>query len=163
MATAGRPFLLLPLFLVLALGCNKSATPAGVSGKVTYKGQPVPAGSITFHLPAGGIFKYPIRDGAYSGSDLPAGEMAVTIETESQNTNDPTKPKRTYGQGKDSAGGGAPDYAAKMKEAGRIPAGAVTTGGEYVKIPEKYATKEKSPLKVTLTNGKNVNDFDLTD
>ncbi|MFL5242269.1 MAG: hypothetical protein ACJ8FY_09190 [Gemmataceae bacterium] len=159
MASKGPLVLAVALFLVVLPGCTKSATPAGVSGKVTYKGDPIPAGSITFHMPDGGIFSYPIRNGTYSGTDLPAGEMIVTIETESANKEG--RPKATYGRGGGSGGG--EDYKARMQKMGKVPETAEAGTGEYVKIPSKYGVKDKSPLRANLTKGKNTNDFDLTD
>ncbi len=157
-----RLFLVLPLFLALVPGCSKnSATPCSVNGKITYKGEIVPAGSITFHVAEGGIFTYSLKDGAYSGTDLPAAEMVVTIETESANPKG--RPNATYGgQGREGA---SPDaYAAKMREMGKVPEGAApANAGGYVKIPDKYSSKDKTPLKVTLTKGKNEKNFDLTD
>jgi hypothetical protein len=163
MTTICRLLMTLPLFLALVLGCNKnSTTPSSVSGKITYKGEIVPAGSITFHTPEGGIFSYSLKEGTYSGTDLPAVEMIVTIETESANPKGP--PKQSYGAAQGRAGADPSDMRAKMEEMGKIPASAApANAGGYVKIPVKYASKDKSPLKVTLTKGKNVNDFDLTD
>jgi hypothetical protein len=43
-----------------------------------------------------------------------------------------------------------------------VPEGPIISG-KYVKIPEKYRTKETSPLKVNLTKGNNDNNFDLKD
>jgi hypothetical protein len=161
MTMISRILIAIPLLLTLTVGCEKNPNaPSGVSGKVTYKGEVVPAGTITFHAPKGGIFSYSLTDGKYSGSQLPAEEMIVTIETESLNPN-VTKP--TYGMGGNKAG--APDQQrAKMEELGRLPKSAApANAGPYVKIPAKYATKDKSPLKVKLTNGSNANDFELTD
>jgi len=152
-------FLALPLFLAVVSGCNDSATPATVSGKITYKGETVPSGSLTFHTEQGGIFSYSLKDGEYFGTDLPAGEYVVTVETESANPN-PNLPKMAQpgGKGKDPAA----DYKKKMEEMGKVPA---TPGnaGPYVKIPSRYDSKKTSPLKVTVTRGKNTNDFALTD
>jgi hypothetical protein len=162
MTTICRILIATPLFLAFAVGCSKNANaPSGVSGKVTYKGEALPAGTITFHAPKGGIFSYPLTDGKYSGSQLPAEEMIVTVETEDLN---PDNVKPTYGMGQGKQAGAPDQQRAKMEELGRLPKNAApANAGRYVKIPAKYATKDKSPLKVKLTNGNNVNDFDLTD
>jgi hypothetical protein len=163
MTLTRRFALALLVFVVLLSGCSKSQTPSRVSGKVTYKGQPVPAGTITFHIPEGGIFYYPLSpDGTYSGANLPATEMVVTVETESVNPKG--HPQMAYGgkAAKGKTGNDPNDYMAKMKERGMVPQGAIAKG-EYVKIPAKYADKATSPLKVNLTKGNNVNDFELTD
>jgi hypothetical protein len=156
-----RWFLLtLPLFLVFALGCSHSKTPSKVFGKVTYKGQPVTAGTVAFHRlgeEQSGSFSFPLKsDGTYSGSCTLAEEMAVTIDTESANPKKVT-PKYVQRGGKDPSAA----YMEKMKERGHVPA--ETDKGQYVKIPPKYADKTKSPLRVTLKKGENELNFDLTD
>jgi hypothetical protein len=164
MTPTGRLLLLLSLFLVVVSGCNTSATPARVSGAITYKGEPVPAGSITFQADQGGVFTYAISaDGMYTGTDLPAGDMIVTIETESVNPQAAAgRPKATMpGAGGKKEGANPNDYMEKMKAMGKMPDSPAV--GKYVKIPAKYADKAKSGLKVTLKAGSNVNDFPLTD
>jgi hypothetical protein len=88
--------------------------------------------------------------------------MIVCIDTEILNRNVEGRPKATYGMEKDQAGSvmGIED---KMRAMGRAPADAGKTGGTYVKIPPKYAEKDKSPLRVKLSRGSNSKDFDLTD
>jgi hypothetical protein len=157
------------MFLAVVSGCNQSGTPANVSGKITYKGEVVSSGSIAFHPVApksteqGGLgsFPYPLVNGTYSGSDLPTGEYVVTVETESANP-DQKRPKKAE-PGAGNKGDPAADYAKKMQEMGKAPTDGAANVGPYVKIPTKYAQKNTSPLKVTLTKGKNSNDFDLTD
>jgi len=142
--------LLFLLSLALVLGCGTSKTPARLSGKVTYKDAPVKGGTINLYPKEGGYTIDINSDGTYDKAGLPSGDVDVTIETES------IKPRELpkYGGGKGGkdmtsppppgAGGGAPK-------------------GEYVKIPEKYAKKETSGLKVTLQPGANTKDFPLTD
>jgi hypothetical protein len=74
-----------------APGCgNKRVT---VEGTVTYKGTPVPAGYLVkFHGPGDhlevGIID---EDGAYAVTDIPPGEVQVTVEDDPGMA--PTKPK----------------------------------------------------------------------
>ena len=73
----------------LVLGCKSENpnAPGRVSGKVTYNGQPVTGGTVTFHSKKDGA-KIPVSissDGRYSAFDIPDGEMDVTVETESLN------------------------------------------------------------------------------
>jgi hypothetical protein len=158
--------LLLPLLLVVAAGCNTSNTPARVSGKITYKGNPVTAGTITFYRQGDthGIFYYTImEDGTYSGADLPAETLDVTIETESANPK--SHPQTQYGakQGAGGKAGADPnEYMKKMQERGAIPGGPANKG-PYVQIPLKYNDKAKSGLTVTLGAGRNEKNFELTD
>jgi hemoglobin len=64
---------------------EKGAEDAGtVSGKVTYKGVPVPAGTIAFHPKEGKAISAKLsEDGSYSADMVPPGEYAVTVETDS--------------------------------------------------------------------------------
>jgi len=153
-----RLFLVWLPLLLLVPGCNTSNTPARVSGKITYKGEVVPAGSITFHAPEGGIYPFVIQNGTYTGADLPAVEMDVTIETETAN---PNARNASYGT-KGKEGGNPSEYEKKMRDMGKVPEGPANKGG-YLKIPAKYHDKKSANLKRTLTKGENKLDFDLTD
>jgi len=167
-----RLFLLLPLVAAFAIGCgakNPNA-PAKVSGTVTYKGNKVTGGSLTFHTKDAGAYTCAIRaDGTYSGVDLPAGELVVTVETESIN---PKTKMPEYKGGQDpraamygGKAGGAPKPPAGAKvEASPKPEGSPESEETvYVKIPAKYNDPGKSGLTVTLAAGSNTKDFDLTD
>jgi hypothetical protein len=156
----------LPLFLVLALGCsgNKNA-PSTVSGKITYKGEQVTKGTVTFH-PAEGP-PYPIAigsDGTYSMTDVPTGDMVVTVETESAKQQTmPTYGGRMGKQAEAEANKG--EAKGRMGPGGGSPAPSdfQQGGGKYTKIPDKYSKKETSPLKTNLTRGKNTFDIPLED
>jgi hypothetical protein len=163
MTSLRRFLLLLPLILVIAVGCSKSRTPCSVYGKVSYKGQPVTGGTISFHRVSeelSGSYGFPIKaDGTYEGSSMPAEEYIVTVETESINKD---RPIPTYSGGGQNKGIQANDYREKMKKMGKMP-GVTEEQGTYVKIPAKYNEKDKSGLKVKLDNGKNKKDIDLAD
>ena len=86
----------------------------------------------------------------------------MEIETESANQGKPQQ----YGGGR--AGGGAPKNLPEGMQGGGggmspMPAGANTAQGTYIKIPAKYADKDKSGLTVSLNKGQNQKDFELTD
>jgi hypothetical protein len=147
MRTHVRPLLLLPLVLVLACGCGGRA--AKLSGHVTYKGQPVGGGSVSFYPKTGGGYSAIIApDGTYTTTDLPPGEMAVAIETESAKGKEITE----------QTGGGG--HKAPMSPRPGAGEGA-PRGGQYVKIPDKYKNQETSGLSVTLTSGPQTKDFPL--
>ena len=60
-------------FLALAVGCSSKPKPAQLSGTVKFKGQPVPAGWISFtpDVAAGGsgpVKVYQIKEGVYDSS-----------------------------------------------------------------------------------------------
>ncbi|HJZ92336.1 MAG TPA: hypothetical protein VKE40_15780 [Gemmataceae bacterium] len=171
MTSKGR--FLASLFLVcglLLVGCKKTNqfAPAKLSGKVTYGGAPVTAGTMIFHAADGSQFPTMIgSDGSY-GIELPVGEMVVTIETESVNPKRkvPVYDANTAGSGGfgklygKSGGGGGPG---RKKTEDSTPEGASSSAELYVKIPARYADKGKSGLTVTLAAGSNKKDFDLTD
>ncbi len=138
-----------------ALGCSKANpnAPAKVSGTLTYKGQPIKAGTLAFHTPEGVSYSGQISpDGTYSGTDLPTGELIVTVETEHLN---PSK----------KAGGAEMERRMKMMGQQKPPAGMPTSTPEeyYIKIPSKYANPKTSPLTVTLSPGRQVKNLELTD
>jgi hypothetical protein len=134
---------------------------------VKFKGQLVKAGTIQFHSKDAGTFRAPIRDnGTYSLSDLPTGDLVVTIETESAN---PDIVMPTYG-GKPApaAGGGAamPEAAAKQIEGLKLsksPPPPQPSRENYVKIPQRYSDPAQSGLTVNLGRGSQTKDFDLTE
>jgi hypothetical protein len=69
--TVGR--FLVAVFLAAALGCSAKPEPSQLSGKVTFKGQPVPAGWISFtpDVAAGGLGEVrvlQIKNGVYDSS-----------------------------------------------------------------------------------------------
>lgn len=164
MSAMNRQACFLPLALLLALGCSSnSQTPARVSGKVVYNGQPVSAGTISFHrigAEQAGAYTFPLQaDGAFSGTGMPAEEMVVTVETESAN---PKHVAPTYSQ-PGQKGGNSPtaEYDRMMREKGNAPIAG--NPGEYVKIPQQYGDKSTSPLRQPLKNGKNELTITLTD
>src|SRR5438067_12731326 len=71
MARAAGRLAAVAVVLALAAGCGggaKKLPVAMVSGKVTFKGQPVPAGFITFQAEQGPVKSAEIRDGVYDTS-----------------------------------------------------------------------------------------------
>jgi hypothetical protein len=150
MSPMGRLVLASALLVLVALGCgykNPNA-PASVTGKVTYKGKPVPAGTVRFHSQdAGSVTCQLDVDGSYSSTDVPAKEMTVTVETES------AKPTDTPANQARKQSGSAPPPPGSEK----------SKPLEYVKIPEKYAKTKDTPLKTTLKPGKNTYNIELTD
>ena len=133
-----RIYLVLSFVLIPLIGCGATNNKGQLSGKVAYKGQPVPLGTIYFHSTNGGRISAPIKDGLYQTSDVPAGECTVTISTVSAHA----VPLTTDTKGK------APS--------------ASKEGGEF-KIPKKYADQKTSGLSFTVTGSAQTKDFDLTD
>jgi hypothetical protein len=126
MARAGT----LLIALILLTGCEPSG-PATVTGKVTFDGAPVKAGTVGFHPDRGMTPYYAIiqPDGTYSlttetVATIPAGSYTVTVN----------------GQEPPRASKGPP-------------------GPGKVITPQKYADKATSPLRASVRPG--VNTIDL--
>jgi hypothetical protein len=145
---AFRVFVGCALILAVGLlaGCGGGKKKLSLSGKVTYKGEPVTGGSVTLH-PTDGKTKpltAPLNaDGTYSVTPPALGEMKVAISTES--VRGQTGDRYPMMKGKDK---GSADASKMFK---------------YKEIPTKYANPETSKLSVTIVDGPNVKDFDLTD
>lgn len=145
------------LLACLALGCGGSNphAPGNISGSVSYKGKPVPAGTVQYVTSDGVAYSSPIaKDGTYSITDLPIGELVVVVETDSAKEHAAPKGKdvdrrmshQQQRPGSDG-GGAAPEPEAPV----------------YVKIPEKYGKAKTSPLTYTVKVGRNTNSIELTD
>jgi hypothetical protein len=150
-------FLGLALGLAALAGCTTNPqAPARISGTVTYKGSPVPAGTVVFHTPEQGSYAARLNtDGTYEVRDVPKGKMTVTVETESVNPN--KKNPETYGGSK-----GAKQYAERLAAEGRAAA-EKTPPEQYMKIPSKYADRETTPLSIDAAAGAQIQNFPLTD
>jgi hypothetical protein len=145
----------LVILAVAVLGCSKnSIAPAKVSGSVSYKGQPIKGGTMQFHGPDGVAYNALLSsDGTYTATDIPEGELVVTIETESANP-----AKKTAAQG--------PDAAKRMSGGQKAPEGRGSGPDPvqfYTKIPAKFANAKTSPITVTVKSGRQVKDIELTD
>jgi hypothetical protein len=142
-------------FLYIA-GCSSSSSTATLSGKVTYRAQPLTGGTIWLHPREAAAGKYPPRysgtirlDGTFTVTGVPLGSMVVTIDTKSVNGLSGTS-------GMARAEGVNPIMKGKMM--GKLAGGPV-----YVAIPAKYADAKTSGLSWETTGGKQSQDFDLRD
>jgi hypothetical protein len=77
-ARAFSGLLLLPLILCGA-GCSDNK-PLTVKGSVSYQGKPIPAGIVKFYGSGNRSSMAYVRDGAFTVTDLPPGEVKVTVE-----------------------------------------------------------------------------------
>jgi hypothetical protein len=141
----------LPLLtlILLAAGCSgsKATNSASISGKLSYKGDPIKAGVMQFHTQEQGVYAATINpDGTYTATQLPIGTVVVTVETESIN---PNRKQTNYGRGKNQM---------KMSKAETTPPTL-----EYLQIPPKYAQATTSGITIELKPGKNKQNLDLTD
>lgn len=164
------------LFAGLAVGCGSSNTPASIKGKVTYKGQPLPGGGITF-TGDGGSYPGSINsDGTYAVKDVPVGNFAIIVETESVNPKGGTSAddKDLNKKNKQQAKGIEQARQQRMKEEGIGGGGGGGGGGfgpappevlaaMYLKIPAKYSDKRTSGLRMDVVRGEQTKDIELTD
>ena len=159
----------------VAVGCSKPPHTSKVSGTVTYKGQPVKAGTI-YLVTDQGQYETALRpDGSYQFNDIPTGLAVVVIETEMFNP----EPKTPNYNNKMAAGitKNYSEYDAKVG-GGKMAKGGGKTGDEpntvppeqreqlakvYVKIPKKYSNPRTSDLSFTVEPGAQVKDFELMD
>lgn len=137
--------------MVLAGGCASKAT---ITGTVTYKGEPIPSGSITFTPESGApLVNAPIRDGKYTAEDVPMGNAKVSIMSMYMSGRpspmmDPGK-REKMAPPKD-----APPEAQKAFERS-------TQFKKGLKIPEKYVDPQQSGLTYTVQRGPQTKDFNL--
>jgi hypothetical protein len=166
---AGGAALTAALLVVGCQGGNPNA-PARVTGRVTYGGNPVTGGSVTFYYKDGVQLTFVIDpDGTYEAIDVPAGDVTVTVETESVNPDNPANKKGDYGM---TGGGMGAKYGrkgpvakapkGKGAQSSPIPEGA-TSEVAYIKIPKKYSDPKASGLSASIKDGKQTHNFELTD
>jgi hypothetical protein len=157
------------------LGCS-GAKRGSVTGTVTYKGQPVKAGTVYFYHDEGGTYQSELKpDGSYQFMDVPTGSVVAVVNNEMFNPDQ--KPVSYTQQQKQFAKGygkGLSEYDAKMGKGGgekkEAAAGASLPKEQrdalakvYVKLPTKYANSRTSPLTYTIERGRQVKDLELSD
>jgi hypothetical protein len=147
--------------VVVVLGCSSDDSGLGsrykVTGKVTYKGAPLPHGTVTFvpvkpPVPEGRSATGQIKDGYFSLSTTGNNDGAlpgeynvavVAMDIDLASAVDKTQPLQKIHEGD-------PAHQKALKNAKKL-------------IPDKYGLSEKSGLKATVTTGSNDFTFDLTD
>lgn len=133
------------LLLTWALsGCGSPT--AEVSGIVTYKGRPLPSGTVLFHSAEGRIEHGLVTaEGRYTIVEAPLGSVRITVQSHAQAPKElPTR-------------GGKPPA---------TPAGPSTPAiekrdGKYVQIPRHYLDPAKSGLTYVVQAGSQTHDIDL--
>ena len=140
---------------LVLVGCGPDRPEmATVTGKVTYRGAPVPEGQIMFYPENGRMASGAIAaDGTYelttydSGDGALLGRHVVTITSRRVSGGRP-EPKTFEEEVRTAADKNAP----------RAPAVKVTW-----LAPEKYSDRRTSPLAREVQRGENVCDFDLSE
>jgi len=137
-------FLVWPLLLAL-VGCGRGG--GTVSGKVTFNGQPVPSGTVTFVSADGHAFPTIIQeDGSYVVEHVATGPATITVVTPPP----PAPPPRSTPKGSPGAGSDTSAEAAGMKPQIKV-----------VSVPAKYADPKTSGLSYTVTSGSQTYDIPL--
>ena len=68
------------LLLAIVSGCRPTGPATGeVSGTVSYKGQPLPTGTVIFVGPDKRIARSLIKDGSYKIRDAPVGQVTIGV------------------------------------------------------------------------------------
>jgi hypothetical protein len=122
------------LLACLVAGCGSSDKLARykITGKVTFQGQPVEEGQITFEDPTNGqVNSGTLSSGGNYSTELPAGDFKVSISPPLVETK--------------GTGDSPPDMIPKKVN----------------NIPKKYWVQEKSGLSATVAKDKRTFDFDL--
>jgi hypothetical protein len=121
------------VFAVVA-GCSKGPRTGEVYGKVTFKGQPVREGTVTFLNPTeGGAAEAQINtDGTYAVKNVVVGEYLVVI---------------------------TPPIHIVDTDPGKSPPAPVEKPAPN--IPQKYRQQGSTTLKAVVTQGKNEHNFDM--
>ena len=127
-----RLFFYLLISFVCFSGCSSNDTSTGtISGKVRYKDNPVPGGTITFHITSEKGIKTAVgilqKDGSFEIKKAAVGSAKVTVETDTVN------PGEQQAQ----------------------------SSSNYVEIPKQYNSVETSGLTMDIKQGENKKTFEL--
>jgi hypothetical protein len=137
--------------LVVALTLTGCGANGSVSGKVSYKGEPVGGGTVLF-VPQGqqSLSARINADGTYSIEKIAAGPVKISVETKTaQQVKGPPRGMPT------------PPPGAIPKDAPSIYNQPSQPQGKYVPIPENYADPDKSELTYTVIGGSQTHNIDL--
>jgi hypothetical protein len=161
------PCLLVALSLVVAAGCGSGR--GKVSGRVLFKGEPLPGGLVNFRPadPRHNAVTAQLDEEGHYEAVLPVGEVRVSID----NRHLQPPPKRVRGQPKDLPL--KPEVRKQMAEAKlaqdpaeHLPPESTAANpsnppGRYVEIPPRYYEPENSGLEFTVHGGDQEKDFEL--
>jgi hypothetical protein len=135
--------------LVVAVGCRSQGS---VTGKVTFNGEPMPGGTVSF-LPVkgtgGGNATIDPKDGSYHMDKLPVGKVKVAVLP----AQEPKLPKGVKGIG--------PPKDTPLPEEAKGAFNLGKGGGKYVPVPKEYTDPETSKLEVEVKPGQNTYNIDL--
>jgi hypothetical protein len=143
-------------------GCTKSLHETQheeVSGKVFFKGKPLPGGRVTFAAIEGGFASTrPIDENGNYKINAPIGDVLISVDNRMFLPRDAAK----KGKGKGSAQTKGPDHHPKRPDSQAAEA-EPAKGRRYVPIPERYANCDTSGLTYTVKPGPQSHDIELSD
>jgi hypothetical protein len=153
------------LIVCLLLGTAGCASNGTISGKVLYRGKPLPGGTVTF-LPAGGkgAFNSEIQqDGSYNLTQVPPGEVTIIVETESKNPAPQINPQVGAKEAKNvkNMREKRQEEKTRMLEWRTRSQPRLPSKEQYVPIPASYKDPDKSGLTYTVTGGSQTYDIEL--
>ncbi len=132
------------LLAVTIAGCGPR--PASVSGTVTFKGRPLPSGTVMFHGSDGNVRHGSIlENGKYTITEAPLGAVRITVQSH------PVLPTRITGRFS-TPPAAPPELTPKAPDEGKT---------REVPIPPRYKDPEKSGLTYTVNAGSQTHDIDL--
>ncbi len=145
--------LLLSGLLVAAVGCGAKGT---ITGTVTYKGTPIPTGTIMF-VPDNGSpsVTTAITDGKYTAEKVAAGPAKIGITSTFVDPHSISPMQKMMQKGKGGPPPEAPEAARKAFEAG------AQASKKGIKIPDEFANPDTSKETYTVKGGSQVHDIDL--
>jgi hypothetical protein len=134
------PAVLLVLLALALSGCGQRK--GKLTGKVSYKGETVPSGTVAFYGKGDAVSSAPIGpDGTYQATEVPLGEVRVTVST-------PPPPD--------------PHAAEKLKKNPLVVQKNIVIKQEkVVPVPRKYNLPGTSGLSLTVTGGSQPFDISL--
>jgi hypothetical protein len=141
-------------------GCTKSLHETQheeVTGKVLFKGKPLPGGRVTFAAIEGGFASTrPIDENGNYKINAPIGEVLISVE------NRMFLPRGGARKGKSSAQTPGKEHHPKRPDSQAAEAEPIK-GQRYVPIPEHYANCDTSGLTYTVKPGPQTHDIELSD
>ena len=144
-------FAMASLTLLSCTGCGDKT--GDVAGTVRYDGQEIPHGRIVFYCQGGDklVLMGPISDGSYSIQDVPVGPAKITVETFEQKTTPVPGQFSKHGSMSSPIPQDQPPDGAAIGDSNR----------DYLAIPNRYRSVDRSNLDVEISRGQNVHDVDL--
>jgi hypothetical protein len=147
--------LLVGCLLAIAAGCGPPER-AVVKGKVSYGGEPLPAGTVMFwgadNASATAMIE---KDGSYVINDAPLGDVKITVTTPKFPPGHLEMMKRMKSGPAVAESVDPNDASKKISIMGNIP-------DKIVDVPPKYTAVETSGLTYTVKSGEQTHDIPIT-